>query len=148
MPLLAHQQQPKKKKNKSRSSRQRRWWRRSRIGPVQSVLLKAQFDDVNQISHGKKKEVWRLVHKEPQIHQKKKEKVRSRNKTKPKRSGNGTRDSYSALVSVHAISSSAIRLGFGFLVFLAFLHCTFARKKRKEKKKNCVLRKAKPSYYK
>jgi hypothetical protein len=57
---------------------------------VQSVLLKAQFNDVNQISHGKKKEVWRLLHKDPQIHQKFFFfKSRSRNKTKPKRSGNG-----------------------------------------------------------
>jgi hypothetical protein len=102
---------------------------------VQSVLLKAQFKDVNQISHGKKKEVWRLLHKDPQIHQNRKKKARSRNKTKPNRSGNGTRDSYSALVSVHAISSSAIRLRFGISSSSHFFTALLRGKKQEKKRK-------------
>jgi hypothetical protein len=111
---------------------------------VQSALLKAQFNDVNQISHAKEKRSLAAVAQKIRKFIKRKKKLRSRNKTKPKRSGNGTRDSYSALVSVHAISTFAIRLGFGILVFLAFFHSTFARKNKGKKKRTLGFAKLNP----
>jgi hypothetical protein len=119
---------------------------------VQSVLLKAQFDNVNQISHGKKKVVWRLLHKDPQIHQKPKNnkiKIEEQNKTKKKRKWN------EGFVFRPRFSARNLEFGDPFGVWVPRLPrlpriftLHFCAEKKKKKKKNCVIRKTKPSYYK